>query len=147
MLKLRGRSRDDSENIAGIFAEQYLARVFQYIHYWVYNQAVAEDLTLKVIKRVINRDKDFCRDEEKFVTAVFAASREEIRNYSPAGPLKPLLLNLSHQEQEVISLKLGAVLDNRKISLILNLPESCIGRIICESLRKLNGRNLLPEHI
>lgn len=51
--------------------------------------------------------------------------------------LKTCLAELSHSEQEIISLKFGAEMTNRQIATTLSLSESNVGIIIYRAVRKL----------
>ncbi len=139
MFKLRHKSGEISENVIELLCERYLPVVFQYINYWVNNTELAEELTLRALKKALIRFGEGYTEEITFALGIFTTARKEIQNHSRVSSLKPILPNLSHQEQEVISIKLGAELDNRRIAKILNLPESDVGRIVYESLGKLNG--------
>jgi RNA polymerase sigma-70 factor, ECF subfamily len=51
--------------------------------------------------------------------------------------LQSCLAELSHSEQEIISLKFGAEMTNRQIAKTLSLSESNVGIIIYRAVRKL----------
>jgi RNA polymerase sigma factor (sigma-70 family) len=51
--------------------------------------------------------------------------------------LQSCLADLSHSEQEIISLKFGAEMTNRQIAKMLSLSESNVGIIIYRAIRKL----------
>jgi RNA polymerase sigma factor (sigma-70 family) len=51
--------------------------------------------------------------------------------------LQSCLAELSHSEQEIISLKFGAEMTNRQIAKMLSLSESNVGIIIYRAIRKL----------
>lgn len=145
MLKLRQKSGEAGENVVELLCEQYLPAVLQYVYYWVNNTELAEELTLNALKKDMANYRDGYIDENTFALGVFATARKEVQSDSRLSSLKPILPNLSHQEHEVVSLKFGAALDNRRISKILNLTESTVGRIIYESLCKLNGCMEVPK--
>lgn len=145
MIKQRQKSGEAGDNVMELLCEHYLPAVFQYVNYWVNNTELAEELTLSALKKALVRLKDGYKEEKTFALGVFTTARKEIQSHSRISSLKPILPNLSHQEQEVISLKFGAALDNRRISKILSLPESSVGRIIYESLCKLNGCLEVPK--
>ncbi len=139
MLKLRQESGEAGENVVELLCEHYLPAVFQYVNYWVNNTELAEELTLSSLKKAMANYRDGYREENTFALRVFTSARKEVQSHSRLSSLKPILPNISYQEHEVVSLKFGAALDNRRISKILNLTESTVGRIIYESLSKLNG--------
>jgi RNA polymerase sigma factor (sigma-70 family) len=51
--------------------------------------------------------------------------------------LRFCLSGLSQQEQEIISLKFGAEMNNRRVSAVLSLSESNVGTIVYRAIRKL----------
>ena len=143
MLKSRRYSGEDVENITELLCEQYLPRVFQYINYWVNNKVIVEELTLKTLKGALVKYKGYY-NERKFSTGIFAGARKEIQSCLKVGVTKPILSGLSTQEQEVISLRLAAVLNNQMISKLLGLSESKVGRIVHQSLYKLRDCMEVP---
>lgn len=70
-------------------------------------------------------------DSEKVSLEEEANKKEELQR------LKVCLTALSQQEQEIISLKFGAELNNRQIAGMLSLSESNVGTILYRSVRKL----------
>jgi DNA-directed RNA polymerase specialized sigma24 family protein len=145
VLNPRQKSATGVEYILAHLCEQHLPEVFRYINYWVNNTRIAEDLTMKALRNAFNGYKGSSNKEAPFLTGLFTLARKEIQDYLKINPLKPVLPNLSTQEQEVISLKLGAILDNRRVAQILNLPESSVSQIIHDSLCKLNGSLAAPK--
>jgi DNA-directed RNA polymerase specialized sigma24 family protein len=125
-----GKVTDENiESTADILCEQYLPRVFQYISYRVNNTQTAEELTLKALQNAMIGCNYSYEDKRKLSTVIFASARKEVQDYLKMDDGKPILSNLSDQEQEVISLKLGAVLNNQMISNLLGLSESNVSRI------------------
>jgi len=53
------------------------------------------------------------------------------------GQLSSLLANLPERERELVSLKFGADLNNREISVITRLSESNVGTLLSRILQKL----------
>ncbi len=180
MFKSERNSNENDVDIAELLCEQYLPRVFQYINYWLNDTKIAEELTMKVLKKeLINykscrkderklstgivkcarknildylkinevkaRYGNYCRDERKFSTEVFVCARKEILCCLKRNNMKPVLPGLSIQEQEVISLRLAAVLNNSMISKLLGLSESRVGTIVRESLYKLRDCMEVPS--
>jgi DNA-directed RNA polymerase specialized sigma24 family protein len=132
------------ENITGILCEHYLARVLQYVHYWVKDTRAAEELTLKALKKALAKSRNCYNDERKFSAVVFTCARKEILDCAKSGSVKPVFPGLSNQEQEVISLRLGAALNNLMISKLLRLSEPVVGAIIHRSLGKLKEYTEVP---
>lgn len=139
MLKLTCQTEEDINNAAGAICEQHLPAVYRYISCWIDNRQVAEELSLRVLRKALAGGENYCEQENRFSIEIFGAVRQEIRVLSKTCSLNPAWPDLSVQEREVMSLKLGAALDNRRISKILGLAESNISRIICRSLCKLSG--------
>jgi DNA-directed RNA polymerase specialized sigma24 family protein len=137
--KLGYHSREDIEKAVDILCMQYLPRVFQYVSYWANNAELAEELTFKTLKKALVRYRGCYKDEKLFSTGIFASARREVQDCVKAGVIKPILPGLSTQEQEVISMKLGGMLNTQSISKILGLSELSISRIIYQSLCKLRG--------
>jgi len=135
--KLGCQSKEDIENTAGVLCEQYLPRVFQYMDFWLSDQETAEKMTLKAMKEALIKYGNCCQDERKLSTGIFKCARKNILDYLKINEVKPLLPGLSVQEQDVIALRLAAVMNNRMISKLLGLPESRVGTIVRESLCKL----------
>jgi hypothetical protein len=136
---LRRPSEELIENIADMACEQYLTRVYQYVSYWVDNPQLTEELTLRALRKVLVKYRDFCKCENTFSIAVFAAARKEIQSHPEINTFQPAWPGLSSQEREVISLKLGAALDNHRIATVLGLAESSVANAINQSLCKLRG--------
>lgn len=101
-------------------------------------------MTLKTIKEVLVKYGNYCKDERKLSTGIFKCARKNMLDYLKMNKTKLVLPDLSVQEQEVISLRIAAVLNNRKISKLLGLSESRVGTIVCESLCKLRDRMEAP---
>jgi DNA-directed RNA polymerase specialized sigma24 family protein len=137
-------SDEEIESTADILCEQYLPGVLRYVSYWVNDMQTAEDLTLKALKKSLAACKYRYKDENALSVGVFAAARKEVRDYLRTSSIKPALTNLSHREQDIVSLKLAAALNNRRISRIIGLPESNINKIIYQSLSKLKEYSEVP---
>ena len=144
MFKQGRNSNGNDANITEILCEQYLPRVFQYINYWLNDQETAEEMSLKAIKEAMARYGNCCRDERKLSTGIFKYAQKRVLDYLKMNNAKPILSGLSIQEQEVITLMLAAVLNNRMISKLLGLPESRVGTIVRESLCKLRDCMEVP---
>jgi DNA-directed RNA polymerase specialized sigma24 family protein len=135
---------DDVENITGILCEHYLPRVLQYVHYWVKDTGAAEELTLNALRKALAKSRYCYYNEKKFSAVVFDCARKEVLDCAKEGAVKPIFPGLSTQEQEVISLRLGAALNNRTISKLLGLSESIVGAVVRRSLGKLKDCKGVP---
>jgi DNA-directed RNA polymerase specialized sigma24 family protein len=142
--KLSCQSKENIENTAEALCEQYLPKILQYLNYWVNDQEIAERMTLKAIKEALIKYGDCYKDERKLSTGIFKCARKEILDYLKANTVKPVLPGLSVQEQEVISLRLAAVMNDRMISKLLELSESKVGTVVSQSLCKLKDRMDMP---
>jgi DNA-directed RNA polymerase specialized sigma24 family protein len=132
------------ENTAELLCDEYLPRVLQYANYWVNDTGAAEELTLRALRKALVKSKNCSKNEKKFSAVIFDYARKEILDCTKAGAVKPIFPGLSTQEQEVISLRLGAALSNRMISKLLGLSESIVGTIVHRSLCKLKDCTEVP---
>lgn len=144
MFKPEWNSNGNDANIPELLCEQYLPRVFQYVNYWLNDQETAEEMTLKAIKEALFKYGNCLNDEGKLSARIFKCARNNILDCLKMNKAKPMLSGLSVQEQEVISLRLAAVLNNRTISKLLGLSESRVGTIVRESLCKLRDCMEVP---
>lgn len=144
MLKFRRQSEEDIENDAISLCEKYLPRVFQYVNYWLKDTKKAEDLTMKTLKKALIKLRSCAKDEKTFTQGVFSYARNEIQGYLKVSRVKPILSGLSAQEQEVISLKLAAEVNNAIISKLLGLSELKVETIVYQSLCKLRSCMEVP---
>jgi DNA-binding NarL/FixJ family response regulator len=131
-------SEPEIETAAEGICERCLAEVYRYIHFRVYDTELAEELTLKAFRRVLPHYKNDVGQEEKFSFKVFAAAGKEVREHLRGNNRKVTWPGLSPQEMEIVSLKLGAGMDNRRIARILSLSESGISKTFCRCLGKIN---------
>jgi hypothetical protein len=138
VLKFRRGSEEYRQNAAFILYERFLERVFQYMNFWVNDAGLAEELTLKALRKALVKYGDCLDDEKEFSIGIFNCARSEVRDYLKVSSVEPVLPVLSVQEQDVISLRLAAALDNRTISGILGLSELKTGAIVRRSLYKLS---------
>ncbi len=145
MLKLRRKSEEAIEENVGILCEQYLSRVFQYMNYWLNDQKTAEEMTLKAMKEALVKYGNCFNDERKLSAGIFKCARKNILDYSKMNKSKPVLSGLSVQEQEVISLRLAAEVNNRMIATLLGISEAKIVPIIRQSLGKLRDCMEVPS--
>jgi DNA-directed RNA polymerase specialized sigma subunit len=114
------------------------------MNHWLNDSRIAEELTMKALKKALINFNSCRKDEKKFSTGVFTCARNEILDYLKVNTVKPILPGLSTQEQEVISLRLAAVVNNRMISRLLGLSESKVGTIVRQSLCKLRDSMEVP---
>ena len=71
------------------------------------------------------------------VASAAPSPEEEVERIEEEERLRLCLGRLGHQEQEIISLKFGAEITNRRIAIMLSLSESNVGVILFRALRKL----------
>jgi DNA-directed RNA polymerase specialized sigma24 family protein len=120
-----------------LLREQYLPKLYGYVMYRVNDSHLAESITLKVL-RMTATERSVSTDSGKLTMILFSAARRELQDLTQAD-VNPVFLNLSAEEREVLSLRLGAHLDARTISKILGLSPSVIRVITCRSLCKLES--------
>jgi DNA-directed RNA polymerase specialized sigma24 family protein len=140
LFKIKPTKVNEFESLAELLVEQYLPRVLHYVNYWVKDTCLAEELTIQTLKQALASYTDCCNNENTFSVKVFVIARQEILSHFQIRSFNPALPNLSLPEQEVLSLKLGALLDNPAIARILGLSESSVSSIIFQSLSKLSAK-------
>jgi len=142
-----------------------LPRLYNYFRYRLGDESVAEDLTSVVLEKVWTKRHRYRKDRAAFSTWLFAIAQNEVITYlrkrrttlpismaeevtsetaedmaeqaQDFGQLSSLLANLPEREQELVSLKFGADLNNREISVITSLSESNVGTLLSRILQKL----------
>ena len=145
-----------------------LPRLYNYLRYRLGDEIVAEDLTSIVLEKAWTKRHRYRRDRAAFSVWLFAIAKNEVVAYlrkrrisvpisSAEGAtgettehilehaqdlqmLSQLLADLPEREQELISLKFGADLHNREISVIMGLSESNVGTILSRVLQKLREK-------
>jgi len=145
VFKSEGNSNENEGSIKELLCEQYLPRVFQYLNYWLNDQEIAEGMTLKAMKEALVKYGNCFNDERKLSAGIFKCARKNILDYSKMNKSKPMLSGLSVQEQEVISLRLAAEVNNRMIATLLGISEAKIVPIIRQSLGKLRDCMEVPS--
>jgi RNA polymerase sigma-70 factor (ECF subfamily) len=142
-----------------------LPRLYNYFRYRLGDESVAEELTSTVLEKAWTKRHRYRQDRAAFSTWLFAIAQNEVIAYlrkrrktlpisvaeevtsetaesiveqaQDLGQLSRLLANLPEGEREIISLKFGADLNNREISVIKGLTESNVGTILNRVLQKL----------
>jgi len=142
-----------------------LPRLYNYFRYRLGDESVAEDLTSVVLEKAWTKRHRYRKDRAAFSTWLFAIAQNEVISYlrkrritlpismaeevtsenaedmaeqaQDFGQLSSLLANLPERERELVSLKFGADLNNREISVITSLSESNVGTLLNRILQKL----------
>lgn len=142
-----------------------LPRLYNYFRYRLGDESVAEDLTSVVLEKAWTKRHRYRKDRAAFSTWLFAIAQNEVITYlrkrrttlpismaeevtsetaedmaeqaQDFGQLSSLLANLPERERELVSLKFGADLNNREISVITSLSESNVGTLLSRILQKL----------
>lgn len=142
-----------------------LPRLYNYFRYRLGDESVAEDLTSVVLEKAWTKRHRYRKDRAAFSTWLFAISQNEVisclrkrritlpismaeevtsetaedmaEQAQDFGQLSSLLANLPERERELVSLKFGADLNNREISVITSLSESNVGTLLSRILQKL----------
>jgi len=78
--------------------------------------------------------------EAHYVASVEASPEKKAIKEEELRELHKQVSKLSEQEQEIISLKFGAEMNNRQIAGVLELSESNVGTILYRAIRKLRGK-------
>ena len=142
-----------------------LPRLYNYFRYRLGDESVADELTSTVLEKAWTKRHRYRKDRAAFSTWLFAIAQnevithlrkrgkplpisaaEEITNETTEsiveqaqdiGQLARLLANLAERERELVSLKFGADLNNREISVVTGLSESNVGTILSRVLQRL----------
>ena len=149
------------------YYDEYMPKVYRFIHYKINNRQLSEDLTSDVFEKAVVNFNKFDSSRGPFSAWVFTIARnvlidhykankayasideaEDIESKEP-GPEEALetsetnkqlmgcLSTLPEREQEIVRLKFGARMNNRQISKLMGLSESNVGTILNRSLGKL----------
>lgn len=148
--------------------EQELPRVYNYFRYRVGDGAIAEDLTSETFEKAWAQRGRYKRDLGAFSTWVFTIARRVAVDYyrrrRPEAPLDAgldvqaafaledhvsqqadyarlaaILRRLSDRDREIIALRYGAGLTNRRIAALLDLSESNVGVIVHRALAQMRA--------
>lgn len=148
-----------------LYADQ-LPRIYNYFRFRVGTDADAEDLTAHTFERAWRARERYRQDLAGFSTWLFAIAHnvaidflrsrrpqvsldalqelstegmpeEDVELHSNLKRLTALAVHLSEREQELIALKYGAELDNRRIAKLTGLTESNVGTILHRAVQTL----------
>lgn len=142
-----------------------LPRLYNYFRYRLGDEGVAEDLTSTTLEKAWLKRHRYSKDRAAFSTWLFSIAKNEVVNYlrkrrislplsmaetaadesaernmekiQDIQRLSRLLADLPEREQELISLKFGAELNNREITAVVGLSESNVGTILSRVIQKL----------
>ena len=145
-----------------------LPRVYNFFHFRVGDEALAEDLTSETFEKAWRNRQRYRRDLAAFSTWLFTIARRVAVDYyrrrRPTEPLAALthlphtetledlaqahadgdrltvlLARLTDRERELVALKYGAGLTNRAIAGLTGLTESNVGVILHRALQTLRA--------
>ena len=145
---------------------EHIGRVFNFFRYRVGDDELAQDLTATTFEKAWKKRQQYRGTQEEFVGWLYAIARnvayDHFRRKKDVVPLDDALLHsasgsvpeavaqkiefgrlvhfiqqLPEREQEIITLKYGADLNNRQIAKQLNLSESNVGSILHRTVKKL----------
>jgi RNA polymerase sigma-70 factor (ECF subfamily) len=149
------------------YYDEYMPKVYRYIHYKINNRQLSEDLTSEVFEKALVNFNKFDNGRGPFSAWIFTIARNVLIDHYKAnkayasideaedleskalGPEETLdisetnrqlmgcLNRLPEREQEIIRFKFGARMNNRQISKLMGLSESNVGTILNRSLGKL----------
>ncbi|MBV6400321.1 MAG: ECF RNA polymerase sigma factor RpoE [Anaerolineales bacterium] len=142
-----------------------LPRLYNYFRYRLGEESVAEELTSTVLEKAWTKRHQYRKDRAAFSVWLFSIAKNEVVSYlrkrrdllpismaettngeaieprleqsQNIQQLSRLLTDLPERERELISLKFGADLNNREISVVTGLSESNVGTILNRVLQKL----------
>jgi RNA polymerase sigma-70 factor (ECF subfamily) len=169
------RARPADEKTWRAIYDHYLPRVFHFMCYKVGQVQVAEDLTATTFEKAWRNKSQFRRSKGTVQSWLFGIARHVVADYyrkphreeSTDEPLKPssrltavedtvqkgqdfenvyrIIATFTEQHQEIIALKYGAGLTNRKIAAMTGLSETNVGTILYRLVRKIR-EELGVEH-
>ena len=148
-----------------LYGEQ-IGRVFNYFRYRVGDDQLAQDLTATTFEKAWSKRHQYRGTQEEFVGWLYAIARNVVRDYfrksqdvmaledvitHPSGKeiteevalkiefgrLVCHIQRLPEREQDLITLKYGADLNNRQIADQMGLSESNVGSILHRTVKKL----------
>jgi RNA polymerase sigma-70 factor, ECF subfamily len=143
-----------------------LPRLYNYFRYRLGDESIAEELTSVVLEKAWTKRQRYRKDRAAFSTWLFAIAQKEVWMYfrkrrttlsisvaedgtgetaedvvqhaQDIRQLSRLLVDLPEREQEILSLKFGADLNNREIAVVMELSESNVGTILNRVLQRLH---------
>lgn len=147
--------------------EKHLDAVFNYCLFHTGDRQLAEDLTADAFERAWRHRRRYDPEQASFTTWLFALAKhrlidqrrriarrllanpdgqseiqprlpeEEVAREARFTRLRELVQALPDEHRELIALKFGAGLSNRRIAELLNKNESAVGSMIYRLMRKL----------
>jgi RNA polymerase sigma factor (sigma-70 family) len=72
--------RNVTDTFAGLY-EQYLPKVFNYVHYRIEDRSTAEDLTSVVFEKALTKYSSFNPEKASFSTWIFSIARNTLIDY------------------------------------------------------------------
>lgn len=142
-----------------------LPKLYNYLRYRLGDESLAEDLTSAVLEKAWRKRHRYRKDRAGFSTWLFAIAQNAVIAYlrkrhvslpismaakatgetvealaeqsQDLRQLSRLLKDLTEREQELVSLKFGADLNNRQIAAITGLSQSNVGTILSRVMQKL----------
>ncbi len=147
---------------------EHIGRVFNFFRYRVGDDQQAQDLTATTFEKAWKKRHQYRGTKEEFVGWLYAIARnvvhdyfrkshdvvaledlithstneeisEEIARKIEFGRLVQCIQLLPEREQDLITLKYGADLNNRQIAKQLGLSESNVGSILHRTVKKLRA--------
>jgi RNA polymerase sigma-70 factor, ECF subfamily len=151
-----------------LYSDQ-LPRIYNYLRFRVGSDADAEDLTARTFESAWRARERYREDLAGFSTWLFTIAHnvavdflrsrrqqvplddaeevaadgtpeDDAAHDSDLRRLRALAASLSEREQELIALKYGAVLDNRRIATLMRLSESNVGTILHRAVQTLRSQ-------
>ncbi len=145
---------------------EHIGRVFNFFRYRSGDDQIAQDLTATTFEKAWKKRHQYRGTREEFVGWLYAIARnvaydhfrhkkdvvalddvvthtaadamtDEVAQKIEFGRLVHCIRQLPDREQEIITLKYGADLNNRQIAKQLGLSESNIGSILHRTVKKL----------
>ncbi len=169
------RSHASEENTWRAIFDQYLPQVFHFMCYKVGNIQVAEDLTSTTFEKAWKSKENFRKKKGTVQSWLFGIAKhvvadhyrrpypeevetdlraiissrndteKKVQQNQDFEAIYQIISTFSDQYQEIISLKYGAGMTNRKIAELTGLTETNVGTILHRLVRKIRNE-LGVEH-
>lgn len=126
---------EKQETLSRSLTERHLPGLYRYVMYRTGDAALAESLTVKTLRKTLTGSAD-CDNEGTWTVTLFSAACKELQKYGPIGT-PPVFTGLSPLERDALALRLGARLDVRMISKVLQISPSAVRAVMYRSLCKM----------
>ncbi|MBL7061285.1 MAG: sigma-70 family RNA polymerase sigma factor [Dehalococcoidia bacterium] len=141
-INYRVGNRNEAEDLTSVVFEKALAAFHRYDR----DKAAPQTWLLTIARNTVT---DYFRKSSKRnslplesavgIESADPSPQEETERREEYEQLRVCLATLAHREQEIISLKFGAELNNRQIASVLGLSENNVGTMLFRAVCKLRN--------